>query len=198
MSFFPLMYSTLGAYTIISYPQAGDIIVRIIGMTLNSLTSTISMMATNILTNHNTKMKEYMDELELLDIEIKLKLVENWLKEIDMKTIVQESNLDIIYRSITESCHTISFLVHNINKKIINYNNLWLKSWRTIDMDIEIHQLKRATKILTDRLNLITVGFIWENINKHIVTDNNNYITKEYKEDPNYYSAPGEEIIIMK
>ena len=198
MSFFPLMYSTLGAYTVISYPQAGDIIVRIIGMTLNSLTSAISMMATNIITNHNSKMKEYMEELELLDIEIKLKLVENWLKEIDMKTIVQESNLDIICRSITESCHTISYLVHNINKKIMNYNNMWLKSWRSIDMDMEIHQLKRATKILTDRLNLITVGFIWENINKHIITNTDNYITNDYKEDPNYCSAPGEEIIIMK
>jgi len=193
------MYSTLGAYTIISYPQAGDIIVKIIGMTLNSLTNALSMMATNVITNYNYKMKEYMDELELLDIEIKLKLVENWLKEIDMKTIIQESNLDIIYRSITESCHTISFLVNCINKKIINYNNLWFKSWRTIDMDIEIYKLKRATKILTDRLSLITVGFIWENINKHIITDdNNNYITHEYKENPNYYSAPGEENIIIK
>jgi hypothetical protein len=197
MSFFPFFYSTIGAYTIINYPQAGELLSRVIGITINSLTNTFALMATNTITSYNHKMKEYMDELEILDIMIKLRLVENWLTEIDPHTIVQESSLDIIYRGITESCQTISYLLNDINKKIKHYNSLWFKSWRTIDLDTEIIKLKRATKILTDRLNLISIGCMWNNMNNHRVTKDNNindmieYIKPQTNE--NYYMAPGEE-----
>jgi hypothetical protein len=143
-------------------------------------------------------MKEYQDELELLDIMIKLRLVENWLKEIDPNSIVQESSLDIIYRGITESCQTISYLLNDINKKIKHYNTLWFKSWRTIDLDTEIIKLKRSTKILTDRLNLIAIGCMWDNMNEHRTKKEVEMV--EYVKpntNDNYYMAPGEEINLI-
>lgn len=191
MSFFPIIYSTLGAYTILN----SELLTRVIGIALNSLTNSITLMAAATLSNSNSKLKEYMDELEILDIEIKLKLVENWLKEINVKSIKQDTSLDIIYRGVSESCHTISWLIGEINRKIIAYNNLWFKHWRTIDLNLELYKLKRTTKILTDRLNLIAIGCMWDNMNEY-----RNKTTQEiedttkvnYNEVPNYYSIPGE------
>ena len=201
MSFFPFFYSTIGAYTIINYPQAGELLSRVIGITINSLTNTFALMATNTISSYNHKMKEYQDELELLDIMIKLRLVENWLKEIDPNSIVQESSLDIIYRGITESCQIISYLLNDINKKIKHYNTLWFKSWRTIDLDSEIIKLKRSTKILTDRLSLIAIGCMWDNMNDHRATKEtvNNEMIEYIKPqtNDNYYMTPGEEINLI-
>lgn len=198
MSFFPFFYSTIGAYTIINYPQAGELLSRVIGITINSLTNTFALMATNTISSYNHKMKEYIDELELLDIMIKLRLVENWLKEIDPNTITQDSSLDIIYRGITESCQIISYLLNDINKKIKHYNTLWFKSWRTIDLDTEINKLKRSTKILTDRISLISIGCMWDNMSDHRATKEVEMIDyiKPTTND-NYYMAPGEEIKLI-
>jgi len=198
MSFFPFLYSTIGAYTIINYPQAGELLSRVIGITINSLTNTFALMATNTISSYNHKMKEYQDELEILDIMIKLRLVENWLKEIDPNAITHDSSLDIIYRGITDTCQIISYLLNDINKKIKHYNTLWFKSWRTIDLDMEIIKLKRSTKILTDRLNLISIGCMWDNMNNYRVTKEDEMIDyiKPTTND-NYYMAPGEEIKLI-
>lgn len=198
MSFFPFLYSTIGAYTVINYPQAGELLSRVIGITINSLTNTFALMATNTISSYNHKMKEYQDELEILDIMIKLRLVENWLKEIDPNTITPDSSLDIIYRGITDTCQTISYLLNDINKKIKHYNTLWFKSWRTIDLDTEIIKLTRATKILTDRLSLISIGCMWDNMSEHRATkevEMNDYTCPQTNE--NYYMAPGEEIKLI-
>ena len=193
MSFFPIIYSTLGAYTILN----SDLLTRIIGITINTLTNSLTLLATNTITSYNHKFKEYMDELELLDIEIKLKLVENWLKQININMVKPETSFDIIYRGISESCHNISWFIEAINKKIINYNNMWFKTWRTIDMDLEISKLTRATLILTSRISLLNISLMWENIDNckkieepHTIPADT-YMKLEYNDIPEFYN-PGE------
>ena len=189
MSFFPIMYSTLGAYTILN----SELLTRIIGITINTLTNSLTLMATNTISSYNHKFKAYMEELELLDIEIKLKLVENWLRKINVNMIRAESNLDIIYRAISESCHNISWVIENINKKINAYNNMWFKSWRTIDLDMEINKLKCYNNILISRLNLLNIGLMWENIeNCKIEEIEQDPVKKlEYNDIQDFYN-PGE------
>jgi hypothetical protein len=189
MSFFPIMYSTLGAYTILN----SELLTRIIGITINTLTNSITLMASNTISNYNHKFKAYMEELELLDIEIKLKLVENWLRKINVNMIRAESNLDIIYRAISESCHNISWVIENINKKINAYNNMWFKSWRTIDLDMEINKLKCYNNILISRLNLLNIGLMWENIENCKIEEIEQEPVKklEYNDIQDFYN-PGE------
>ena len=181
MSFFPVIYSTLGAYTILN----SDFLTRIIGITLNSLTNSITILAASTLSNSNTKLKEYMDELELLDIEIKLKIVDNWLKGFNIDTIEAESSIDVIYRGVSDSCHNIYYLMNDVNKKMVNYNNMWFKSWRTIDLDFEINKLKRYTKILQGRINLIPMS----GINQIRTTPNNKL---EYSNINDFYNMTTE------
>ena len=189
MSFFPIIYSTIGAYTVLN----SDLLTRVIGITINTLTNSLTMLATNTLASYNHKFNQYMEELEQLDIEIKLKLVENWLKQINTEMIKPESSIDIIYRGISESCHNISWLVETINKKIKYYNTLWFKSWRTVDLDMEIAKLKTFNNILTSRLSLLNIGLMWENINDCRKIDIIPEVQKlEYSDIPNYYNnQPG-------
>jgi hypothetical protein len=188
MSFFPIVYSTLGAYTILN----SELLTRIIGITINTLTNSLTLMATNTLSSYNHKFKLYMEELELLDIEIKLKLVENWLRKINVNMIRAESNLDIIYRAISESCHNISWVIENINKKINAYNNMWFKSWRTIDLDLEISKLKNYNFVLVSRLNLLNIGLMWENIENYKIEEIIEPVKKlEYNDIQDFYN-PGE------
>ena len=113
-----------------------DLLSRVIGIAVNNITNSLTIMASTSYNNH--QLKNYQDDIELLDIEIKLKLVDNWLREINVDTINPESNLDIIYRAISDSCHSISWLTKEINNKINHYNSLWFRNWRTIDLDLDV------------------------------------------------------------
>ena len=181
----PIICTTLGSYTILN----SDLLTRVIGIAVNNITNSLTIMASTSYNNH--QLKNYQDDIELLDIEIKLKLVDNWLREINVDSIKPESNLDIIYRGISESCHGISWLTKEINNKINHYNSLWFRNWRTIDLDLEIHKLKRNTKILSERLNLIMIGCMWENMNSHRVTDDSKP-PETYNIVDNHYT-PGEQ-----
>jgi len=149
-----LVYSTVGIYTILNTQQAAEIFARVISVSLNGLTSSLSLMAYN---NSNQTIKGYMDELEILDIEIKLKMIDLWLKSIDYKDIKPKSSFDIIYKGLADTCHQMSNLICIINKKITDHTKLWFSRWRSINLESEIKKIGRLTKILSDRILLINI-----------------------------------------
>ncbi len=129
-----------------------DVLGKVIGLTINGLGTTFTYMAS---ANSNEIINKYKNELETLDIELKLKLVELWLKDINLEHIKENPSLELIYIGISDSCHKISECVEQINSKILYHNTKWFQSWRNIYLDEEINILKKNTKILNDRIKLL-------------------------------------------
>jgi hypothetical protein len=147
-----IVYSTIGLYTFLNLPQVSEMLPTIISNTISSMTSSIALMSYN---NTNNTLINYMEELEILDIELKLRIIDKWLKNIT--TINPNSSLDILYRSLTEICNMIANYINIIYKKINYHKSLWFNNWRNIDLDKEMKQLKKLTKILSERIVLINI-----------------------------------------
>jgi hypothetical protein len=127
-----------------------DLLGKIINVTLTGISTTFLYMSVS---SENTSIKKYQDELEELDIQLKLALINNWIKKMDLQE--KDSNFELIYKSISESCQQISSSVYSINSKIENHFSKWFHNWRTFDLDEEIKLIKKQTNILNNRLNLI-------------------------------------------
>ena len=92
--------------------------------------------------NSNVSLK-YSEELELLDVEFKLKTLKEWLKNND-------TNCDIL-----NSCNMISYYFEAINTKIKYHKSKWFYYWRNLCLKNEIHLLKKHLIILDERLKLL-------------------------------------------
>ena len=91
----------------------------------------------------------------MLDISLKLRLLEIWLNHTDMSKIKSNAYLEMIYISIAEICHKIADNIKKINNKIEYHNTIWFSTWRSIYLDEEIKQLEKNAKILDERIKLI-------------------------------------------
>lgn len=131
-----------------------DILSKVINLSLASLEHTFSYLTSSNLTS---SIKKYQDDLELLDIDLKLKLIDSWLKHINSNKIINDSPLALIYNSVSDSCHKIAELVEKINEKIKYHNTKWFQSWRSIYLDNEIKLLEKNVKILDERIKLIAL-----------------------------------------
>jgi hypothetical protein len=109
------------------------------------------------LSNTNSSIKKYKYDFEVLDIELKLKLIESWLKHVDLDNIKENSEHEIIYNGIFESCHKLSDCIKIINEKINYHQTKWFQSWRSIYLDDEINFLEKNVKILDERLLLLNL-----------------------------------------
>lgn len=141
----------IGLYTIVNT----EILSNVIKFSINSLTNSFSIMATS---NSNQLISNYMEEMKMLDIEFKLRIVNNWLDQISTNkqiNINTSPTFQYIYNSIVVSCENVSQILSIVNQKITNHNNLWFKNWRTIDLNKEIKELTHAIKILGDRISLV-------------------------------------------
>lgn len=131
-----------------------DVLSKTIGLSLSGLEYTFSYLTTS---SSNTLIKKYQENFEILDIELKLKLIDSWLKQIDIEKIKQDTTLGLIYNSIADSCHKIADCVGKINEKISYHNTKWFQSWRSIYLDDEIKFLEKNVKILDQRIKLINL-----------------------------------------
>lgn len=145
-----LVYTSVGLVSLISK----DVISRAISLTVDGLSNTLSYMA---LPNVHSTVRTLKDDLEELDIELKLKLVEHWLKDIEVGKIIPGSTNGIIYNGIAQSCNNLSNIINLINKKIEYHQTLYFNSWRTLYLDNEVKSLKKQTKILNKRLKLLNL-----------------------------------------
>lgn len=180
----PIVYSTVGLYTVIN----SEILTKVISVTINNISNSLSLMSTS--GNSTEMIRKYYEEVETLDIEIRLKLVNNWLHGVNTNKIKQNSSLDIIYRGISDACHKISKIIEIINNKINQYNTLWFKYWRSIQLEKEIISLKKISMILNERIALIPMSCMWEDANeiKYIETE-----MQEIEKD----IIPGEEYTVL-
>ena len=145
------MWSLSAPVTILSLTiTSTEFLGKLINGTLTGLSTTFLYMS---ISSENTSIKKYHDELEEMDIKLKLTLINNWIKKLDLQE--KDSNFELIYKSISESCDQISSSVYSINSKIENHFSRWFHTWRYLDLEEEIKLIKKQTNILNNRLNLI-------------------------------------------
>jgi hypothetical protein len=131
-----------------------DILSKIINISLDGLQLTFTSMSSP---NANISIKKYKEIFEMLDIELKLRLLEIWLNHIDTSKIKSDMSLEIVYNSISETCHKIAEIIGNINNKIEYHNKIWFSTWRNIYLDEEVKLLEKNVKILDERIKLINL-----------------------------------------
>jgi hypothetical protein len=145
-----IIYTSATIISIIST----DILSKIINISLNGLHFTFNYITSS---NANTSIKKYQENLQILDIELKLRLIDIWLNHIDLNQIKSNSSLELIYISISESCHKLAECINKINEQIGYHQNKWFHSWRSIYLEDEIKCLERNVKILDERIKLLSL-----------------------------------------
>jgi hypothetical protein len=125
-----------------------DLLRKLIGLSLSGFTYTF---------NYMTSSKKYQDNIDIQNIELRLRLIENWLKNIDMDKIKQNNNLSLIYNSILDSCQTMTDYIEKVNEKIKYHHTKWFQSWRSLCLDDEIIFLDKNSKILYENISLFNL-----------------------------------------
>jgi Na+/phosphate symporter len=143
-----IVYSSVGVITLLSTEVVG----KLVSVSLSGLSNIYSYMGSS---SENVIINKYKNELEIMDIELKLKLVGQWLEKINLDEIKSNSSLELIYSGISESCHKISDCIEKMNDQIKYHQSRWFHTWRTLYLDTELELLKRSTLILNERLRLI-------------------------------------------
>jgi hypothetical protein len=131
-----------------------DIASKTIGVTINSLSSVLVYMSVR---SEDVAIQKYHDQMQTLDIEFKLNLLKNWIDSIKIENIENNPNLSIIYRGVSEICHSINVCLERIDIKIKEHHTKWFHTWRTLYLDEEMLNIKKNTKILNERLKLINL-----------------------------------------
>jgi hypothetical protein len=131
-----------------------DILSKVIGVGISGIEYTFSYMTSS---NANVYIKKYKDDLEILDIELKLKLIDYWLKQIDIEKVQPDSSQEMIYKGISDSCHKLTDCINEINEKIKYHHTKWFQSWRGLELDTNIKLLEKHVKILDERLLLLNL-----------------------------------------
>ena len=130
---------------------------HLLGNVINVSLSGLSNIYSLLTTNSNTIITKYKKDLETMDIDLKLKLIDNWLIKIDINLIKKDPNMNLMYSKITDSCNSISTLIQLINQKIIYHNTKWFSYWRSLDLENDIKSLKEEIAILNNRLILVNL-----------------------------------------
>lgn len=141
------MYLSFGIASLIT----SDISSKIVSITINSLSNTLTLMSQS---NEDITIKNYHEELESLDIIFKLKLIDIWLKD---KEVINDTSLQLIYNGIKETTHQINEIVKKIEEQIHYHYTKWFHTWRTLDLNYEMKQIKKHTHILNKRIKLINL-----------------------------------------
>ena len=143
------MIATVGVAALIT----GEITSKTVGFTINALSGTLSYM-TSI--SEDLIIKKYREELEVIDIEFKLKIIQEWLDSNTKDNSYSERH-DELYKSISTICSLLTIELQGIEKKIKDHKSKWFHTWRTLDLSDEINHIKRNALILNERILLIMV-----------------------------------------
>ncbi len=138
----------------------------IISSTVNILYSSANFVKNG--TEANKIIKDIRDQIDVLDIPIKLKLVQTLLNQIENKhkkltdtsatTTATESNdeiSDIVKDGLLELVYKIKSIIEHIDFEINKHNQKWFASYRSISINDNIKELENLIKILDGRIKLL-------------------------------------------
>jgi hypothetical protein len=153
-----IIYSTFGLLTI-------NMLNGIITGTTNTLKTIY-----NLLPSTDPNLIKYKHQIELMDIEFKLKIIQNWLINNENSVNTDFNNYK---NEVGDLCIKISNSLDEINNKISYHNTKWFCSWRSLDLNSEIDILKNNTTILNNRIQFYNL------INTETVTIKQNIIGRK-------------------
>ena len=169
-----MMINPINLSTLFSYNN----LIGIITNSISSVNNIYNYLSTN---NTNKVIRKYLNDIEILDIKVKLEFINNWL-ESNGKYIKYENDYDIINNNnniisidkpniiINKKLSTNFYLVftkikeintalnNDINKietKIKKYLESWSKYMYNLDLTNEIARLKHNTIILDSRIQFL-------------------------------------------
>ena len=122
---------------------------EMLSQTVHSSTSSIYNNIESLLINPNFY---FSSVLENLDIEIKLKIIMDFLHNIKESTLTSYNKLSL--DSIYEIIKKIEIEICSIHKKIESHNNKWFHYVRYCNNETEINNLRNYVKILDERFDL--------------------------------------------
>jgi Na+/phosphate symporter len=153
------------------YMIGGTLVTLISSNLVNSLvSSTIELLGSSASfirhgTDSNKKIQKIRNQIEEMDIKIKLELVRTLLETLsknDVNTIIENGLIDLISK--------IKSIVEWIDFEIDKHSFKWFSSYRSISIDEKLEQLQHFVKILDSRLQLLlnTSSYFTNKINTHI------------------------------
>ena len=159
-----LSSETLNLITAVNY----DNVIKIINHTLSSFNYIYSYMDNNT----NAYVAKYLDDIDVLDIKVKLEFINNWLYEhndieeketnediilINKKKIKKSDNFNLIFMKIKEIIAVINYDIITIENKIKKYSNSWKSYIYNLNLSNDIIKLEKNMKILNSRIHLINI-----------------------------------------
>lgn len=138
------------------YMIGGTIVTLISSNLVNSLvSSTVELLGTSASfirhgTESNKKIQKIRNQIEEMDIKIKLELVKTLLETLpknDVNTIIENGLIDLISK--------IKSVVEWIDFEIDKHSLKWFSSYRSIYIDEKLDQLQHYIKILDSRIHLL-------------------------------------------
>ena len=134
----------------------GTIVTLISSNLVNSLvSSTIELLGNGASfirhgTESNKKIQKLRNQIEEMDIKIKLELVKTMLETLpknDINTIIENGLIDLISK--------IKSIVEWIDFEIDKHSIKWFSSYRSLSIDEKLDQLQHYVKILDSRIHLL-------------------------------------------
>ena len=147
----------------------------VIGGTLATIVSSnvVNNIITNLITtiyggtlflrygrDNNSMIEKYKNEIEEMDIAIKLEIIQNKLtSQCGMdKDKENEKNKSVQILGLLELIFKIKSIMENINYEIEKHNNKWFSSYRSVNISNKLNDLRHYVKILDNRIQLYNLN----------------------------------------
>ena len=105
----------------------------------------------------STYNNNYEKELKNLDIELKLKVILNWLD--NMKNTENKSaNFILIFDGINNTCIEMSNTLDEIKQEISYHNTKYFSYWRTLNISDKIESIKNNLRTIDNRILLLNLS----------------------------------------
>ena len=148
----------------------------VIGGTLATIVSSnvVNNIITNLITtiyggtlflrygrDNNSMIEKYKNEIEEMDIAIKLEIIQNKLTSqcgMDKENEKNEKNKSVQILGLLELIFKIKSIMENINYEIEKHNNKWFSSYRSVNISNKLNDLRHYVKILDNRIQLYNLN----------------------------------------
>jgi len=127
---------------------SSNLVNSLVSSTVEILTSSASFIRHG--TESNKKILKIRNQIEEMDIKIKLELVKTLLE-----TLSKNSVTTVIENGLIDLISKIKSIVEWIDFEIDKHNLKWFASYRSISIDDKIEQLQHFIKILDGRIQLL-------------------------------------------
>ena len=134
-----------------------DVLNKLIGTSVNSIGSILGYFVSE--SSEDTISKRYKNDIEIMDIPMKLEFVANWIETYKQKEEKNELTLGkndtLLYHHLSDIIQKIHAEIKTIEEKINYHKTRWFHTWRVLYLNTEIENLEKYIKILDERLKFI-------------------------------------------